>query len=37
MNEFTDKYIKNDKINAFDMTTKEYTYMMPQSEVVRIN
>jgi dynein heavy chain len=37
MNEFTEKYIKNDKINAFDMTTKEYTYMMPQSEVVRIN
>jgi dynein heavy chain len=29
MNEFTEKYIKNDKINAFDMTTKEYTYMMP--------
>jgi hypothetical protein len=35
MNELTDKYIT--KPNAFDMTTKEYTYMMPQSEVVRIN
>jgi dynein heavy chain len=35
MSEFTEKYIE--KPNAFDMTTKEYTYMMPQSEVVRIN
>lgn len=35
MMEFTEKYIE--KPNAFDMTTKEYTYTMPQSEVVRIN
>jgi dynein heavy chain len=35
MTELTEKYIE--KPSAFDMTTKEYTYMMPQSEVVRIN
>jgi dynein heavy chain len=35
MTEFCEKYIE--KPNAFDMTAKEYTYMMPQSEVVRAN
>jgi dynein heavy chain len=35
MIEFTEKYIEKPK--AFEMTAKEYTYMMPQSEIVRIN
>jgi dynein heavy chain len=35
MQEFTEKYIE--KPNTFDMVTKEYTQMMPQSEVVRVN
>jgi dynein heavy chain len=35
MTDFTEKYIE--KPNAFDMVAKEYTYMMPQSEIVRCN
>jgi hypothetical protein len=35
MTDLTAKYIETP--NAFDMTAKEYHYMMPQSEVVRCN
>jgi len=35
MPEFVEKYIEKPK--AFDLTARDYTYMMPQSEVVRSN